>query len=383
VLQARAELRGRSDLVLVLYGDTVLVRPETLRAMLAAAGEATVVLLTGVVEDPTGYGCIERDAEGRVIGFVEWAERGPEHRDLREMWAGAMVARAAWLWDEIGRLEPHANGEYFLPDLVHRAVAQRRPVEAVMARDLDELRGVNTQAELAEVNRILQERLRGHWLASGVRMLDPSTVYIDSQVAIEPDAVIQPNTHLQGATRVGAGSEIGPNSIVRDTTIGRRCRVIASMLEASWVGDEVTIGPFSHLRPGARIEAGAELGNYAEVKASTVGAGTKVHHFSYIGDTTLGRDVNIGAGTITMNYDGKRKHRTVVGDGAFIGCDTLLRAPVTVGEGAITGAGAVVTRDVPAGQLVVGMPARQVPGRPRRGGDEAASPPTDGRPPEE
>ncbi len=366
VLQARDALHGRSDPVVVLYADTVLVRPATLRAMAQMARDATLVLLTGVLDDPSGYGCVRRDADGRVVDFVEWAERKPEDRGLQEMWAGVMVARADWLWEELGRLEAHPNGEYFLPDLVRVAARQGRRVDALPAEDLDELRGINTQAELAEANRIVQDRIRARLLGCGVRMLDPSSVYLDSGVEVEADAAIHPNTHLQGKSRVGAGSEIGPNSVVRDTVIGRHCRVVASMLEESWVGDHVTIGPFTHLRPGARIDDHVELGNYAEVKASTIGAGSKVHHFSYIGDTSVGREVNIGAGSITMNYDGKQKHRTVVGDGAFIGCDTLLRAPVTVGESATTGAGAVVTRDVAPGQLVVGMPARPVPGRGRR-----------------
>lgn len=363
VLQARDALRGRCDLVLVLYADTVLVRPSTLRRMLAAAQNASVVLLTGEVDDPTGYGCVERDASGRVAGFVEWRDRRPEHAGLREMWAGTLVARAEWAWERLGRLTPHSNGEYYLPDLVAQATQQGRAVEAIQADDLDELLGINTQAQLAQVNQILQERIRGDLLESGVRMPDPATVYVDSTVRVEPDTVVHPNTHLQGQTTIAAGSEVGPNSIVRDTTIGRDCRVVASVLERSRVGDRATIGPFAHLRPGARIEDDVELGNYAEVKASTLGAGTRMHHFGYVGDATVGRDVNIGAGTVTCNYDGKDKHHTVVGDGAFIGSDTMLRAPVTIGEGASTGAGAVVIRDVKPGQLVFGVPARPVLGR--------------------
>jgi bifunctional UDP-N-acetylglucosamine pyrophosphorylase/glucosamine-1-phosphate N-acetyltransferase len=189
-------------------------------------------------------------------------------------------------------------------------------------------------------------------------MLDPTTVYIDSTVEIGADTIIQPNTHLRGQTVIGDGSEIGPNSIVEDTTIGERCRVVASALEQSWVGNDVTIGPFAHLRPGARIEDEVELGNYAEVKASTIGPRSKIHHFSYTGDAVLGADVNVGAGTITCNYDGVNKHRTTVGAGVFIGSDTMLIAPVTLGDGSRTGAGSVVNKDVAPGQRVVGVPAR-------------------------
>jgi bifunctional UDP-N-acetylglucosamine pyrophosphorylase/glucosamine-1-phosphate N-acetyltransferase len=191
-------------------------------------------------------------------------------------------------------------------------------------------------------------------------MLDPSTVYIDSTVTIGSDTVIQPNTHLRGRTSIGDGTEVGPNSIVEETEIGQRCRIVSSVLEHAWVGDDVTIGPFSHLRPGARIEDGAELGNYAEVKNSTIGPRVNMHHFSYVGDATLGADTNVGAGTITCNYDGTNKHRTTVGEGVFIGSDTMLIAPVTLGDGARTGAGSVVNRDVQPGQVVVGVPARPI-----------------------
>jgi bifunctional UDP-N-acetylglucosamine pyrophosphorylase/glucosamine-1-phosphate N-acetyltransferase len=180
---------------------------------------------------------------------------------------------------------------------------------------------------------------------------------------VAPGAIIQPNTHLLGETSIGERSEVGPNSIIRDTRIGSDCRIVASMLEEAVVHDNVQVGPFSHLRPGAVIHSGVELGNYAEVKASTVGSGTRIHHFSYIGDATLGEDVNIGAGTITCNYDGQAKHETIIGDHAFIGSDSMLIAPIEIGEHARTGAGSVVRRDVSPGQLVVGIPARPVPGR--------------------
>ncbi len=363
VLQARDALRGACDQVLTLYADGVLVRPDTLRRMVEAARRAAVVLLTAAVEDPSGYGRVVRDPNGQVIEFVEHPESNPQHEAIREMWAGPAAFQAEWLWEQIGQLPRRPNGEFFLPDLVGIAVRQGLGVETVQPADVDEVWGINTQAQLAEVNRLLMDRLRAQLMGAGVRMLDPSSVFVDSTVQVEPDVVLHPNTHLQGSTRIASGTEVGPISIVRDSTIGRDCRVVASVLEEAWVGNEVTIGPFAHLRPGARIEDRVELGNYAEVKASRVGAGSKVHHFSYIGDAVIGQDANIGAGTITCNYDGTTKHLTVVGDGAFIGSDTMLVAPVTVGEGASTGAGSVVTRDVKPGQLVVGVPARPVPGR--------------------
>jgi bifunctional UDP-N-acetylglucosamine pyrophosphorylase/glucosamine-1-phosphate N-acetyltransferase len=366
VLQARAALQGRADLVVVLYGDTALLRIETLRQMIAAAQRSALVLLTFVrgsspVHDAVSasYGRIDRDEDGRVVGIIELP--GPRRYDeIQEVNAGVMVARAEWLWEQVARLPRSEKGEYFLTDLVAPTVAAGHAVDAVQPTDPDEILGVNTQSQLADVNRIAMDRIRTRLLDAGVRMLDPSTVYVDSTVTVEPDAVIQPNTHLRGQTRIGAGTEVGPNSIVEDSTIGERCRVISSALESAWVGSDVTIGPFAHLRPGARIEDGAELGNYAEVKNSTIGARTNMHHFSYVGDATVGANTNIGAGTITCNYDGVNKHRTTIGEGAFIGSDTMLVAPLTLGDGARTGAGSVVNRDVAPGQLVVGVPARPI-----------------------
>jgi bifunctional UDP-N-acetylglucosamine pyrophosphorylase / glucosamine-1-phosphate N-acetyltransferase len=382
VLQARDALRGHGDLVVVLYGDTVLLLRETLERMIDAASRAPVVLLTAeigpdadptVVEGTRSYGRIKREG-GRVVGIVELPGSDPAYDASRELNSGVMVFRADWLWENVAGLPRNANGEYFLTDLPARAIAQGHAVEAVAPTELVEMLGVNTQEQLATVNRIALDRIRRRLMDSGVRLTDPASVFIDAGVAVEPDAVIEPNTHLRGATRIGAGTVVGPNSIVEATVVGRRCRVVASVLEHALVGDDVTIGPFAHLRPGARVEDRVELGNYAEVKASTIGAGTRMHHFSYVGDAELGPDTNVGAGTITCNFDGERKHRTVVGAGAFIGSDTMLVAPVTLGDGARTGAGSVVTKDVAPGQLVVGVPARPIRRTARSGGGAEATP---------
>jgi bifunctional UDP-N-acetylglucosamine pyrophosphorylase/glucosamine-1-phosphate N-acetyltransferase len=377
VLQARDALRDRADIVVVLYGDTALLRIETLQRMIVATADAALVLLTYVrgfspVHDAVSasYGRIDRDSGNRVTGIIE-LPGSARYDEIQEVNAGAMVARADWLWEQVGRLPKSEKGEYFLTDLVAPTVAAGHTVDAVQPTDPDEILGVNTQAQLADVNKITLDRIRTRLLEAGVRMLDPSTVYVDSTVEVGPDTVIHPNTHLRGKTTVGAGTEVGPNSIVEDTTIGERCRIVASMLEQSWVGNDVTIGPFAHLRPGARIEDEVELGNYAEVKASTIGPRTKIHHVSYTGDAVLGADVNVGAGTITCNYDGVDKHQTTVGDGVFIGSDTMLIAPVTLGDGARTGAGSVVNRDVAPGQRVAGVPAR--PMRPKSSPDASAA----------
>ncbi len=385
VLQAREVLRGRAEIVVVLYGDTALLRETTLRRMIHLVARAPIVILTVTIEAGTDpivvegtktYGRIKR-VGGEVVGIMELPGSDPAYDASRELNSGVAVFRADWLWDNVDRLPSSPNGEYFLTDLPALAIAQGLRVEATAPDSLDEVLGVNTQEQLAIVNRIAQERIRRSLLDSGVRMLDPTSVYVDAGVVVEPDAVIEPNTHLRGATCIGAGSIVGPNSIVEDTVIGRRCRVVASVLEGARVGDDVTIGPFAHLRPGATIEDRVELGNYAEVKASTVGAGTRMHHFSYVGDAEIGPDTNIGAGTITCNFDGRAKHRTIVGEGAFLGSDTLLVAPVTLGDGARTGAGAVVTKDVAPDQLVVGVPARPI----RRTARSGSSPEPPDRPP--
>ena len=217
--------------------------------------------------------------------------------------------------------------------------------------------GVNDRRQLANAEAIMRDRIRERWLRDGVTMIDPDSVYVDADVAIGMDTVILPNTMITGRTSIGENCEIGPNSVIRDSAIGNNCRVTSSALEEATMEDHTDIGPFSHLRPGAYLESGVHIGNYVEIKESRFKAGAAMGHFGYAGDATIGARVNVGAGMITCNYDGKDKHRTVVEDDAFIGCDTMLVAPVTVGEGSITGAGAVVTRDVPPARLAVGVPA--------------------------
>ncbi len=345
--------------ILVMYGDTPLIRAETLRALLAAheVAKATLTFLTGIATEPTDYGRVLRDAEGRVRGVVEQRHATPEELAIPEVNSGVYLFAADWLWSRLEQLTLHPNGEYYLTDLVEVAVREERTIATVSA-PLEETLGVNDRAQLAEAEAIMRARILREHMLNGVTIEDPATTYVECDVRIGQDTLLRPGTALRGATVIGARCEIGPQSVVRDSQIGDDCRVVASWVEESVMEAGAKIGPMSHLRPGARLATGAYLGNFAEVKNSTIGPDTQMHHFSYIGDATVGAGTNVGAGTITMNYDGRDKHHTEIGAGVFLGCDTLLRAPVTVGDGASTGGGAVVTRDVPPGQLAVGMPAR-------------------------
>ncbi len=358
-LGAVPDLEGRCWIV---YGDTALVRVATLERLMHLLDErnAVLALLTGMVGTDNSYGRVVRNAKGDVDRVVEVRVASDAERALPESNFGAYAADVGWLRAAVPRLVTNETGEVFLTDLVALARAEGRNVAAFCAEDPAEGLGVNTRADLAAVDAIMKERIRERHMLAGVTFIDPASSSVDADVQIAPDVVIERGSVLEGASRVATGSRIGPYSILRDTAVGERCRVEASVLEGATLEEGVRVGPFCHLRPGAYLERGVELGNFGEVKASRLGAGTKMHHFSYVGDATVGKDVNIGAGTITLNYDGARKHSTEIGDGSFIGSDTLLRAPVKVGKDAATGAGAVVTRDVPDGMLAVGMPARAI-----------------------
>lgn len=353
---------AREGLAYVVYGDTPVLRAETLAAMreLHTARAAALTLLTARVGTDNAYGRIVRDAAGDVTRIVEARNATAEERALPESNLGAYVMDLAWLRQAAGRLRENETGEVYLTDLAALAIADGRRVAAHCADDPTEGMGVNTRADLARADAVLRRRVRERLMAEGVTFLDPDSTQVDATVRIAPDAVIGRGCVLEGATSIGADSVVGPYSIVRDSTIGERCRVEASVIEGATLEDDVRIGPFSHLRPGAYLERHVEMGNFGEVKNARLRSRTKMHHFSYVGDADVGERVNIGAGTITLNYDGTSKHRTEIGADAFIGSDTLLRAPVRVGTGSATGAGSVVTKDVPDGMLAVGMPARSI-----------------------
>ncbi len=366
VALAASEVPG--GVAYVVYGDTPLLRPATLLRLRALLGErdAPLALLAGRVGAKNAYGRIVRDARGDVARIVEARLGTAEERALPESNLGAYAADLAWLRSAVAGLRPNETGEIFLTDIVGLATAEGHRVAAHCTDDPDEGHGVNTRIELAAAEAVLRARIRERHMLAGVSFRDPASCDVDDGVAIAPDVVIDRGTILEGKTAIGTGSRIGPYAILRDTTVGERCRVEASVLEGAILEDDVRVGPYSHLRPGAHLERGVVLGNFAEVKASRLGAGTKMHHFSYIGDADIGARVNVGAGTITLNYDGVAKHRTEVGDDAFIGSDTLLRAPIRVGAGAVTGAGSVVTKDVPDDTVAVGMPARAIKRSDRR-----------------
>jgi bifunctional UDP-N-acetylglucosamine pyrophosphorylase/glucosamine-1-phosphate N-acetyltransferase len=362
VQQAEAVLRGACDLLLVTYGDMPLMTAATLRRLVEAQrGHAGPVTMLSVVSpDPRGFGRVLRNAQGEVVAIVEEAQATPEQLAIHELNAGAYCFAADWLWGALPRIPLSPKGENYLTDLVEIAVRDGLTVQAVVSDDLGEMIGINTRQHLAEAEALLRQRINRQWMLAGVTLVDPSSTYIEPGVQIGQDTIIWPNTYLQGNTQIGENCTIGPNSLLRDAQVGKRCQVLASMVEKAVLEDDVDIGPFARLRKGAHLAQGVHMGNFGEVKDSYLGPGTKIGHFSYVGNATIGAEVNIGAGTITCNYDGEKKHPTQIGDGAFIGSDTMLVAPVTVGAGARTGAGAVVTRDLPPNALAVGVPARVV-----------------------
>jgi bifunctional UDP-N-acetylglucosamine pyrophosphorylase / glucosamine-1-phosphate N-acetyltransferase len=353
-----------AERVLVHLGDEALVRVDSLRRLVEQdlSPEAPIALLNAQVNNPFGYGRVMRLPNGDVDRMVEEADASAAERAVNEVWSGSMLVWAPWLWDHIHRLPRSPKGEYYLPELVNLARDEGRAVHAVLAQDEEEVLGINDRGHLARAEAILRRRTIERLQLSGVTIVDPATTYIDPDVEIEPDAIVEPGCHLLGTTRIAADCVIGPNSYIVDSEIGAGSRVWLSVLEGARVGQRVQIGPMSHLRPGAVIDDQVTLGNYAEVKNSRVGAGTQMHHFSYVGDAEVGEHVNIGAGTITVNYSSetRAKSRTTVGDGASLGSDTMLVAPVNVGEGAMTGAGSVVTHDIPPGEVWVGAPARRL-----------------------
>ena len=355
-------LAGDADVVLVTMGDAPLQPAELYTALMAEQRRlgAPVVVVTARVEDATGYGRLVRGQDGAPAAIVEERDADEAIRAIREINVGTYAFDATWLRGALDRVSPSSSGEYYLTDLVAIAIGDGRPVGVVSAVDADDAIGINDRVALAAAEERMRRRIAEAHMRNGVTIVDPSTTRIDATVEIGQDARIEPWTILEGATVIAQDAVIGPNAHVRDSRIGPRTRVWASVLEESTVAEDVQVGPYAHLRPGSEVGPRCRIGNFAEIKKSRLGAGTQQHHFSYIGDADVGDNVNIGAGSVTANFDGTAKHRTIVRDRVKLGVDTMMVAPVTIGEGATTGAGSVVTRDVAPGKTVVGIPARPI-----------------------
>jgi bifunctional UDP-N-acetylglucosamine pyrophosphorylase / glucosamine-1-phosphate N-acetyltransferase len=353
---------NQTDLVVVMNADMPLFQLETFRQLIALQEQnpGPMSMLTVVLDDPHGFGRVVRNPDGTVAAIVEEAQANAEQKMIRELNVGAYCFRADWLWPTLKRIQLSPKGEYYLTDSVELARRDGLSVQAMRVEDANEAMGINNRIHLAEAEAIMRRRINDAWMMAGVTIIDPASTYIEAEVAVGQDTVIWPNTYLRGKTTVGTNCTLGPNTIIEDSRVGNACSLLNSVLEGAVVENNVSTGPFAHLRKGAHLCEGVHMGNFGEVKDSTLGPGVKMGHFSYIGNATVGSDVNIGAGTVTCNYDGAHKHETVIGKNVFIGSDTMLVAPVTIGDNARTGAGAVVTHDVPAGETVTGVPARVV-----------------------
>ncbi|MDP1949104.1 MAG: bifunctional UDP-N-acetylglucosamine diphosphorylase/glucosamine-1-phosphate N-acetyltransferase GlmU [Nitrospirota bacterium] len=363
VLQSRSAFavgkRGAPSNYLILNGDTPLLQDKTVRELLRVhqAERATVTILTAVLEDASGYGRVVRaqSAGQGVSRIVEDRDANDGERAIREINVGTYVVDGEFLFGALEKLDPsNAQGEYYLTDIVRLATEQGRPVAAVVLGDPDEGLGVNTRRQLATAEQVVRQQIRERWLDAGVTMIDPASTWIDAAVTIGKDTVLYPNVTLEGTTIIGEDSVLRSYTRLTNCTVGHRVEILDHCLFTdSQIEDDAHLGPFVHLRPGVVVRKKAKVGNFVEMKKTDLGEGSKANHLSYLGDAKIGKGVNIGAGTITCNYDGVHKFQTVIGDGVFLGSDTQLIAPVTVGAGAIIAAGTTVTQDVPADALVI------------------------------
>lgn len=341
--------------VLVLYGDVPLISSTTLKRLLDAADSGRLALLTALLINPYAYGRILRDESGAVRAIVEEKDASPEQRGIGEINTGFLCAPASRLQDWLARLRnENTQGEYYLTDVTGLAVAEGLQVQTVAADSPDEVLGVNDRAQLASVERLYQRRQAERLMLSGVTLLDPARFDVRGEIQAGHDVIIDVNVILEGSVRLGDRVRIGPHTVLRNVTMGNDVEILPHcVIEGAEIASGCRIGPFTRIRPETRLDEGARVGNFVEIKKAVIGQGSKVNHLSYVGDSTLGRRVNIGAGTITCNYDGANKHPTVIGDDVFVGSDTQFIAPVKVGSGATIGAGSTITRDVPPNELTL------------------------------
>ena len=364
---AQKQLENFSGDLLILSGDVPLVTAATLAAVLKRhrKQDAVLSLLTADLQTPTGYGRILRDPQGNLRGIVEERDATEAQRALREVNAGVYAAAPQFLFAALTEItNDNDQKEYYLPDVVKMALAKGERVATVRIADENEIRGINTREELAMMERLLQDRINRKWMAAGVTLKDPQTTYIEDEVVIGKDTSIGPNTHLLGRTVIGERCRVDGNAYLTDARLGDEVHLrFGVVITDSVLEKRVEVGPFCHLRPGTHLKASVHIGNFVEVKNSVIGEGTKASHLTYIGDASVGSETNIGAGTITCNYDGFDKYRTKIGDRVQVGSDTQLVAPVAVGDDAYIGSGTTITQDVPAGALALSRTAQKnIPG---------------------
>jgi len=356
VMQAQEVIAAAKGPVLILCADTPLLTTATLRSIveLHAASRAAVTVMTAVVGEPFGYGRVVR-SKGGITRIIEEKDATTAQKKITEVNAGIYCFEQRFLLEALKSIKNNnAQGEYYLPDTITLARKKKLAVEGLVCGDPDEVLGVNTRIDLSRAEDIMRSRINRAWMLAGVTMLDPNATFIGSEVSLGSDCILYPNVRLEGKTAIGKGCTLFPGSRILDSTIGNEVTIKdCSVIEQSSISDNASVGPFAHLRPGSVIGARARIGNFVEIKKSSIGEGSKANHLAYIGDATVGKDVNIGAGVITCNYDGFEKFPTIIEDGVFVGSDSQLVAPVRIGRGALIGAGSTITRNVPADALAI------------------------------